>query len=127
MIEVNDMRDLAIQLHGLTKADEPYTMYYDETNNIRRLLITPDGLNVRNPQCFVLGGVAHTRAARDLSVETLRTALRPQKSAKEIILKHLGKGGFLDLLGSKKVSAFLDWMIAERLFIRYQVTGCCHP
>lgn len=121
MIDVNEMRDPAIQLHGLTKVDEPYTFYYDETNNIRRLLITPNGLNVRNPQCFVLGGVAHTGTVRDLNVETLHTALNIQKSAKEIKLKHLGKGDFLDLLGSQKITMFLDWLLTERLFVHYQV------
>jgi hypothetical protein len=121
MIDVNEMRDPAIRLQGLTKTDELYTLYYDETNNIRRLLITPDGLNVRNPQCFVLGGVAHTGTVRDLNVETLRMALNIQKSAKEIKLKHLGKGDFLDLLDIQKVTTFLDWLLAERLFIHYQV------
>lgn len=121
MIDVNQMRDLAIQLHGLTKVNEPYTFYYDETNNIRRLLITPDGLNVRNPQCFVLGGVAHAGAVRNLNFETLRKALKIQKSAKEIKLKHLGKGDFLDLLGSQKITTFLNWLLTERLFVHYQV------
>jgi len=121
MIDVNEMRNPAIRLHGLTKTDAIYTIYYDETNNIRRLLITPDGLNIRNPQCFVLGGVAHTGTARDLNVETLRTALKIQKSAKEIKLKHLGKGDFLDLLDTQKITTFLDWLLAEQLFIHYQV------
>ena len=121
MIDINKMRDPAIRLHGLTKADEPYTFYYDETNNIRRLLITPDGLNVRNPQCFVLGGIAYTGSVRDINIETLRTALKIQKSAKEIKLKHIGKGDFLELLGSQKVATFLDWLLAEQLLIHYQV------
>lgn len=121
MIDINEMRYPTIRLHGLTKADEAYTFYYDETNNIRRLLVTPDGLNVRNPQCFVLGGIAHTGNVRDLDIETLRTALKIQKSAKEIKLKHLGEGDFLEILGSQKVATFLDWLLAERLLIHYQV------
>ncbi len=53
MIDINKMRKQAIQLHGLTKADEPYTLYYDETNNIGRLHVTPNGFNVKEPMCFV--------------------------------------------------------------------------
>lgn len=121
MIDVNEMRNPAIQFHGLTKVDDPYTFYYDETNNIRRLHITPSGLNVRTPQCFVLGGVVHEGTIRDLNIEKLRSDLKIQRSAKEIKLKHLGKGDFLDLLGSPKVATFLDWLLEEGLHVHYQV------
>ena len=35
-----------------------YTLYYDETNNIRRLALTDTGLNHDALDCFVLGGIA---------------------------------------------------------------------
>lgn len=56
MIDVNEMREPDIGLYGLTGADDVYTIYYDETNNIRRLHVRPDGLNVKEPACFVLAG-----------------------------------------------------------------------
>src|SRR5258707_1318583 len=59
MIDVNQIRGPNIALRGLTKADAPYTMYYDETNNIRRLHLRADGLNVPEPKCFVIAGIAH--------------------------------------------------------------------
>ncbi|WP_312808430.1 DUF3800 domain-containing protein [Agrobacterium cavarae] len=101
--------------------DEAYTIYYDETNNIRRLHVTPDGLNVREPKCFVLGGIAHKGAPRDLGFEPLRSALRLQPSAKEMKLEHLGKGGFLQILGSAKIGIFLTWLKDNRLFLHFQV------
>src|ERR1035437_3331622 len=82
MIDVNAIRDSDILLYGLNKAGKTYTIYYDETNNIRRLHVTADGLNVREPMCFVLGGIAHEGPARDLDFESLRAALRLQKSTK---------------------------------------------
>jgi hypothetical protein len=45
-IDVNAMRDSAIQLYELTSVDVAYTFYYDETNNTRRLSVSCDGLNV---------------------------------------------------------------------------------
>lgn len=58
MIDVNQIRDPNIAMYGLSGADEAYTIYYDETNNIRRLHVRPDGLNVGDPKCFVIAGIA---------------------------------------------------------------------
>jgi|GEM_PF-465948 len=116
-VDVNAMRDLIIRMHGLTKADTPYTLYYDETNNIRRLLLTPEGMNNPNPQCFALGGIAYTGEDRDFRYEEFRKALRIQKTAKEVKLEHVAKGDFLALVASPKTETFLRWLIAERYFI----------
>jgi hypothetical protein len=118
--DIDPVRDLIIRAHGLANADEPYTIYYDETNNIRRLLVSPDGLNVGRPMCFVLGGIAHRGAVRALDMAELRLAVRLQPSAKELKLDHLGKGGFLQLLGSPKLAEFLRWLERSDLFIHYQ-------
>ena len=91
MIDVNLLRERDIALHGLVKVNEVYTLYYDETNNIRRLHIRPDGLNVKEPECFVVGGIAHTGPVRDLQFDDLRNALRLQKTVKELKLEHVAK------------------------------------
>jgi hypothetical protein len=121
MIDVNAIRDSDILLYGLNKAGKTYTIYYDETNNIRRLHVTADGLNVREPMCFVLGGIAHEGPARDLDFESLRAALRLQKSTKEMKLEHLGKGDLLQLLGSAKIEIFLRWIMEKGVWIHFQV------
>ena len=120
-MDVNEVREAAKVLHGFDKIDRVYTFYYDETNNIRRLRVTPTGLNVHNPQCYVLGGVAHEGPVRDLHIDALRSALKIQESAPEIKFKHLGKGEFIALLKSPKIAIFLDWMDSEKLFIHHQV------
>ena len=121
MIDVNKLRNLAINLHGLCNVDEVYTIYYDETNNIRRLLVTPDGLNVQEPRCYVLGGIAYKGSRHRLCVDDLRSTLRIQKSTVELKLKHLGKGDFVKLLASKKISIFLKWILSEEIYLHYQV------
>ncbi len=119
MIDVNEIRDCEIALHELANADVAYTIYHDETNNIRRLHVRSDGLNVREPKCFVLGGVAHRGAPRALPIDDLRAALRIQKNAPEIKLKHVATGEFLDLLNAPRLETFLDWLIKQGLFIHY--------
>lgn len=121
MVDVNDIRNPVIALNGLTGVDRPFTIHYDETNNIRRLHLTPNGLNVRTPQCFVLGGIAHVGPAPALDFEDLRRAFKLQKSSLELKLEQLGKGDFLALLDAPKVGAFLEWLTTANVFIHYQV------
>lgn len=120
-MDINPMRERLIRAHGLVGTDRPYTLYYDETNNIRRLHVTAEGFNVAEPACFALGGVGHAGPPRALDLAGLHKAVRLQPSAKELKLEHLGKGGFLDLLGRPKVTAYLDWVAAQDLFVHYLV------
>lgn len=119
-MDIEDLRRIDIRLHGLDRADAPYTIYYDETNNIRRLHVTADGLNVDKPGCFVLAGVAHRGARRAIDLDPLRAALKLQPTTKEMKLAHIGKGDFLDLLRSQRLGILLDWIAANDLFLHYQ-------
>lgn len=118
-INVNKHRNAELALHGLLKADDVYTLYYDETNNHRLLRIGPAGLNVREPQCFVLGGIAHRGPPRPLPFAELKQRLRLQATVSDMKLAHLAKGGFLDLLKSDKLLAFLQWLEEHALFIHF--------
>jgi hypothetical protein len=120
-IDVNEHRDPAIAMNGLTRVDDVYTFYYDETNNPRRLHVTEAGFNVEAPLCFVLGGVAHRGPPRPLDIASVRQAVRLQATAKELKRENLGKGDFLQLLGMWKVETFLDWVAAEGLLVHYFV------
>ncbi|WP_337848233.1 DUF3800 domain-containing protein [Sphingomonas sp.] len=119
-MDIDQFRQPDILLHGLSRADERYTLYYDETNNIRRLHVTADGLNVADPGCFVLAGVGHPGDRRPIDIAPLRKALRLQPTTREMKLTHIGKGEFLDLLCSQRLGVFLDWIDQAGLFLHYQ-------
>lgn len=121
MLDVNEIRGPAIVVGGLTGVDRALTFHYDETNNIRRLLLTPAGLNVRTPQCFVLGGVVHPGPVPHLDFEDLRRAFGLQKSSLELKLEQLGKGDFLSLLNAPRIGQFLDWLSESGALAHYQV------
>lgn len=60
IIDVNELREPIILKYGLQNIDNIYTFYYDETNNMRALKVTENGLNIgEQPICFALGGVVH--------------------------------------------------------------------
>lgn len=122
MIDVNEMRNAILAVWHLPNVDEPYTFYYDETNNVRKLHLTPAGMNIRRPDCFVLGGIVHRGSPRPIALAELHAALRLQPSVKEIKLRHLGTGDFLDLLASPKIETFLEWLTAHEFLLHYQVT-----
>ncbi|CAN5564682.1 DUF3800 domain-containing protein [Caulobacter sp. FWC2] len=118
MIDINEMRKPMLAM-GLPRINEAYTLYYDETNNIRRLHIRSDGLNVKDLKVFVLGGVVHRGDPRELSLAALTTELRLQPSIKEMKFKHLADGDLLDALDTRKIEIFLDWLLAQDLEVHF--------
>lgn len=122
MFDVNPLRDAILATFPMPNVDGAYSFFYDETNNVRKLHLTPGGMNIRRPDCFVLGGIVHRGPSRPIDLSDLKTLLRLQPSVKEIKLKHLGSGGFLDLLGSDKIALFLEWLTTQGLLVHYQVT-----
>jgi Protein of unknown function (DUF3800) len=119
LVDIDELREPQIRLHGLTKANESYTFYHDETNNIRKLHVAAQGLNVAELKVFVLGGVVHEGTPRPIDILSLRAAMRIQKTATEIKLEHVAKGDFLDLLRSTKLTTFLRWITDNGLMIHY--------
>lgn len=122
MMDVNELRASILAFHPLPGVDEAFTFYYDETNNVRRLHLTPEGMNIRRPDSFVLGGVLHAGTARPIDLAPLRASLRLQPTVKELKLRHLGSGGFLELLGSPKIECLLQWLTDQGFLVHYQVT-----
>lgn len=119
LIDIDDIRKVHIKMHSLSRADKTYTFYHDETNNVRKYCLGPDGFNVADPGVFVLGGMVHKGMPYPLNIEPLRNAMRVQKSAVEIKLKHVTKGEFPDLLRSKKLTIFLRWITDTGLVVHY--------
>ncbi|MFN3353818.1 MAG: hypothetical protein ACK4Z5_09450, partial [Brevundimonas sp.] len=120
VIDVNEMRNSSIQAHGLDRADRAYRLYYDETQNIRRLHLESGALNVATPDCWVLGGVG-CRDDTPIDLAPLRQRARIQVSAEELKFHLFGqKGGdLLDALGRPKMEIFLDWVIEQDLIVHY--------
>jgi hypothetical protein len=119
LVDIDEFRESQIRLYGLGKIDKSYTFYHDETNNIRKLHVAARGLNVAELKVFVLGGIVHEGSPHPIDIVSLRAAMRIQKTASEIKLEHVAKGGFLKLLRSAKLTTFLRWITDNRLMIHY--------
>lgn len=123
IIDVNELREPIILKYGLQNIDNIYTFYYDETNNMRALKVTENGLNIgEQPICFALGGVVHKGGTDyDIEFNKLHSVLQLQKSTKEIKLSHLAKGDFFQILESKKIEIFFEWLLENNLMIHFYV------
>lgn len=118
-MDIDVLRRDQIRLHNLTKADLPYTFYHDETNNCRKLSLRADGFNVTELKVFVLGGVVHDGPPRAFDMAGLRTDMRIPANVPELALEYVGKGNFLEILGSWKLTVFLKWLRANNLILHY--------
>ncbi len=117
VLDVNEMR--AGEVETLPGANDKFTIFYDETNNIRKLYLTEDGFNVGKHENFVLGGVALRENQTLPDIADLRDRLAIQNSATEMKLKHLAKGGFEDMLASEKMAIFLSWLSDNDILVHF--------
>lgn len=99
--------------------DLPIQLYHDETNNIRRLSLSELGLNVPDNKTFVIGGVALMPSGEIAGWAQLRKLLNVQPSAPEIKFEHLAKGSYEDVLGSRKLASFLQWLLDQNIMVHY--------
>ncbi|MBX5196713.1 DUF3800 domain-containing protein [Rhizobium sp. NZLR10] len=121
IVDVNERRKAPIALYGLHNADQAYTIYYDETNNHRRVHVRESGLNIPEPTCFVIGGIAYSGPQRIFDLKHLRKILQVQDTSVEIKLKNVATGDFLKMLTSRKLETFLRWLLEQGLFIHFSV------
>ncbi len=94
-------------------------LYYDETNNIRKLRLTENGLNVAKHDNFVLGGIVLKPGQSVGDIEELRKLLWIQKTAEEIKFDLVAKGDFEKVLDSTKLNKVFEWLVARGIGIHY--------
>ncbi|NQQ99375.1 DUF3800 domain-containing protein [Streptococcus suis] len=109
---------------NVTNMDEPYMLFYDETNNPRTFRLTKTGFNVNESEYFILGGVGFKTVidADAAPVDKLFHDLRLQSNATEIKFKHIQQNAkdFFSLMTKPKVRCFLDWLASiDSAFIHY--------
>ena len=112
-------RDRMIRAHGIKRADDRFTFFYDETNNIRKFSLTEDGTNVPEHKNFVLGGIVLEGKEALPEIASLREALGLQDSAPEVKFRHVASGGFEAVLASPKMTRFLAWLTDRQLALHY--------
>lgn len=96
-------------------------MYYDETNNIRRLRLSEVGLNAPGDKTFAIAGIALKPGQALSGWDELRKAIGMQPTATEVKFKHVAPPDYEAALASPKLSTFLEWLIQSDLLVHYSV------
>lgn len=113
------IRASEISQHKLKNTDENYLLIYDETNNARKIYLNNGKFNVGDIGDFVLGGLVLQPGQPELPIDDLRNRMCLDEGIKDIKLRHIGKGRFFDLINSKKMSPFLNWLWEHELHIHF--------
>ncbi|KRV69405.1 hypothetical protein AO721_10920 [Aeromonas veronii] len=115
--------------------ENKYTLYYDESNNIRKLLLDGDEYNIDNDPnqesspIFVLAGIALNSESENIDFEDLKRKLYLQKGCAELKLAQMVKirakftpiEAFKYALGSKKFNTLFQYLLSKKIFIHYKM------
>lgn len=95
--------------------------YYDESNNVRKLVLRKGELNNDISKAyFVLGGLAIPKDATPNISMLVKKLNFPQETKEFKISNFVGRKKNIDsVLKSKKVRILLDWLLEEKLYIHY--------
>lgn len=104
------------ELYG---TDAELTLYYDETNNIRKLRLRENGLSDDKNDNFVLGGIVLKPGQSMRGINELRKILHIQENADEIHFGLVAKGNFERVLDSKKLKKVFSWLMEQGIGIHF--------
>lgn len=114
-----DMNDIYIMQQESCKNDIKGILYYDETNNFRRLSLTENGTDVAIENInFVLGGIGSI-SKDPIDYSALLSELKINNK-NEIKFSYLAKGktNFLEILNSQYLNILFKWIKANNnLFV----------
>ncbi len=115
--DISNIRRMTKMLAPTADFDSSFTFYYDETNNIRKFYVREIDFNSSFNSNFVLGGLVHEGKLPD--IKPLFDRLNLQNNIKEVKLKHIAKGDFIDCLKSERLNCFLKYLSDNDLYIHY--------
>ncbi|MBS1596090.1 MAG: DUF3800 domain-containing protein [Bacteroidetes bacterium] len=114
-METSEMREAMQIMHPHVDINAPLTLYYDETNNIKKLHLKKGNFNVDYTANFVLGGFAFS--GQKPNVEDIFDGIPLQPNVVEVKLKHIAFGEFTDCLKSQELRTFLTNVHAKPLYL----------
>lgn len=130
--QTNDMtfvKELVQKLGGISpdQLSTPYYMYFDETNNVKKVTINqnPDiqrTLNIDNIQDhFILGGIATKEFEEPLTWDELKriVGISEKSPQEEIKSGSIYKGDFMHALRSTKLTQILQLIHSKHWYIHY--------
>ena len=123
VIDVGLFKETTADLTGIPPCNDVFTFYYDETGNCRKFSLTDKGYNSEDAveNNFILAGVLHHGTEFQIDFDSLYSQLGYSAEQKELKFKHiyLNSKSFLDFIGSKRASIYIEWLYKSGLYVHY--------
>lgn len=121
--------DILQKLGGIssTQLESKYYMYFDETNNVKKLNANKNPeqnriLNIDNvKEHFILGGIATKEQDAPISLEELKriTRIKQGPQMQEIKSHHIMEGDFLNAIKAPRLTPILELIKQNHWFIHF--------
>lgn len=119
----------------LESTKKKYTLYYDESNNVRKLLLSGSEFNIdRDPNqdsspIFILAGIAFKGESKEFDFSLLKKKLHIQKPSDELKFSKMVKirakytplEAFKYTLGSSSFETLFNYLINNDILIHYKM------
>ena len=119
--ELSELARTIAEFHGFTICEEPWTLYYDETENCRSISYGNNGIKDRRPfkRDFILGGImTKTSEAKQALIDGARTLPAPNGEIKSKSVLG-GSKDFLAVLKRREVTGFLRLINQPDVCVHY--------
>lgn len=119
-MDYTDLYDI-IRKHALSQRvsiehlEKKETLYYDETGNVKHLIVKNESLNAAFDTVFVLGGI---QAEDEISIESLKSKLGKQPTT-ELKAKNDLKGDFIEILKKDNFRKILELIQEKKWHIHF--------
>lgn len=119
-LDVDMIRQMDAELHGLPLCDKKLTFYYDETGNCGKFSLREDGIN--DPTAlsndFILGGIAFEGDECPTDAAKMIAELKLQ--SKELKFKNICRThDFMTFMGSQRVNIYVNWLYNSGLYVHF--------
>ena len=119
--ELSELARTIAKFHGFAICEEPWTLYYDETENCRSISYGNNGIKDRRPfeRDFILGGImTKTSEAKQALIDGAKMLPAPNGEIKSKSVLG-GSKDFLTVLRRREVTAFLRLIDQPDVCVHY--------
>ena len=112
---------------GMQDPSVKTNVFYDESNNYRKVCLKEGKLNIREDNNFVIAGITDDNDRFDYSLDDLKEKIGiHQGSITEIKAKHIFTGDFLDAIESPKMLSFMKFIEEQKYPVHISTVNILH-
>ena len=96
-----------------------YDVYYDESNNYRKVYLSDGKLNIASDDNFVLGGIVLKHHSEQFSLDDVKNELEIKNPIDELKAKYVFNGKFIQILNSYRLNKFFHFLENHDISIHF--------